>query len=133
MQSNGTLVLLTAWWRTSKLLNVAAYSDYLGATVTVQYRLGDIVLSATGVFVGDSGRSIFLEQHLEQCGKRNYFRWEIPYPHVHSIEENIEVAAEIPGVNPATADQPRASAASAGAGHQGSSSILPLSQTRKTA
>jgi hypothetical protein len=114
---------------------VAAYSDYLGATVTVQYRLGDIVLSATGVFVGDSGRSIFLEQHLEQCGRRNYFRWEIPYPNVHSVEEKIEVEVEVelPEVSAGTADQPRASAAAAGAGHQGASSVLPLSQTRKTA
>ena len=112
---------------------MAAYSDYLGATVTVQYRLGDIVLSATGVFVGDSGRSIFLEQHLEQGGRRNYFRWEIPYPNVHSVEGKIEVEVELPEVSAGTADQPRASAAAAGAGHQGGSSVPPLSQTRKTA
>jgi hypothetical protein len=112
---------------------VAAYSDYLGATVTVQYRLGDIVLSATGVFVGDSGRSIFLEQHLEQGGRRNYFRWEIPYPNVHSVEQKIEVEVELPEVSAGTADQLRASAAAAGAGHPGASSVLPLSQTRKTA
>jgi len=110
---------------------VAAYSDYLGATVTVQYRLGEIVLSATGVLVGDSGRSIFLEQHLEQGGKRNYFRWEIPYLKVHSIEGKIEAVVEIREVKAETAELPRASAAAAVAGHQGASSILPLSQTRK--
>lgn len=65
---------------------MAAYSHFLGSAVKVQYRLGDIFLSASGTFVADSGRSIFLEQHVEQRGKRNYFRWEIPYPHIHRIE-----------------------------------------------
>jgi len=129
-RSNGPLVLLTRCWRTSRLLSVAAYSDYLGATVTVQYRLGDVVLSATGVLVGDSGRSIFLEQHLEQGGKRNCLRWEIPYLNVHAIEGKIEAAVEIPAAKAETAEPARASAAAA-AGHQGASSILPLTQTRK--
>jgi len=65
---------------------MATYSRFLGGAVKVQYRQGDIFLSASGTFVADSGRSIFLEQHLEQRGKRNYFRWEIPYPYIHRIE-----------------------------------------------
>jgi len=40
--------------------------------------------------VADSGRSIFLEQHIEQRGKRSYFRWEIPYGYIHRIEEVSE-------------------------------------------
>jgi hypothetical protein len=65
---------------------MATYSRFLGGAVKVQYRQGDIFLSASGTFVADSGRSIFLEQHLEQRGKHNYFRWEIPYPYIHRIE-----------------------------------------------
>jgi hypothetical protein len=78
---------------------MATYSRFLGGAVKVQYRQGDIFLSASGTFVADSGRSIFLEQHLEQRGKHNYFRWEIPYPYIHRIEalshsENAEGQAK---------------------------------------
>src|SRR5271154_4749668 len=73
---------------------MAPYSSFLGRTVTVQYRVGDVLLLACGTFVGDCGRSIFLEQHVEMEGKRNYFRWEIPYPYIHHIEETI--AAQVP-------------------------------------
>src|SRR5271154_6315026 len=73
---------------------MAPYSSFLGRTVTVQYRVGDVLLLACGTFVGDCGRSIFLEQHMEMNGKRNYFRWEIPYPYIHHLEESN--AAEVP-------------------------------------
>lgn len=111
---------------------MAAYSRFLGGTVKVQYRLGDVVFSASGTFVADSGRSIFLEQHLEQRGKRNYFRWEIPYPYIHRIESmnaETEPGAEIP---PSSS---RAAAASAGAGgtQADSSTILPFKHGRTTA
>src|SRR5271167_3365634 len=66
---------------------MASYSQFLGRNVTVQYRVGDVLLPASGIFAADSGRSIFLEQHIEQRGKRNYFRWEIPYQYIHRIEE----------------------------------------------
>jgi hypothetical protein len=72
---------------------MATYSRFLGGAVKVQYRQGDIFLSASGTFVADSGRSIFLEQHLEQRGKRNYFRWEIPYPYIHRIESLSQSAS----------------------------------------
>jgi hypothetical protein len=75
---------------------MATYSRFLGGAVKVQYRQGDIFLSASGTFVADSGRSIFLEQHLEQRGKRNYFRWEIPYPYIHRIESLAQSAEEEP-------------------------------------
>ncbi|HTP69774.1 MAG TPA: hypothetical protein VMJ35_12785 [Dongiaceae bacterium] len=109
---------------------MAAYSDYLGATITVQYRLGDILLSATGVFVGDSGRSIFLEQHIEQRGRQNYFRWEIPYGNIQSIEKKSELAASSVTESIATAEARRECAAAAVAG---SSSILPFSRPPKIA
>ena len=84
---------------------MAAYSHFLDCKVTVQYRVGDVLLSATGTFAGDSGRSIFLEQRLEQRGTRNYFRWEIPYRNIHSIETGAEAesAAGAPSVPPFSA------------------------------
>ena len=116
---------------------MAAYSDYLGSAVTVQYRLGDILLSASGVFVGDSGRSIFLEQHLEQRGRRNYFRWEIPYGNIHSIEKKTEPEAVMVSEKAGTPEDLPARAAAAAAGHRSatssSSSILSVSQPPKTA
>jgi hypothetical protein len=68
---------------------VAAYSQFLGCRVTVRYRVGEMLLSATGTFCADSGRSIFLEQHLEQRGGRKYFRWEVPYPYIYRIEADV--------------------------------------------
>jgi len=114
---------------------VAAYSDYLGSAVTVQYRLGDILLSANGVFVGDSGRSIFLEQHVEQRGRRNYFRWEIPYGNIHAIEQKADPEAVMVAEKAGTPEAPQARAAAAAAGHRAgtSPSILSVSQPPKTA
>lgn len=65
---------------------MARYSHFLGRRVEVQYRAGDIVLPASGLFVADSGRSIFLEQNIEQRGPK-HFRWEIPYQCVVKIEQ----------------------------------------------
>ena len=84
---------------------MASYSQFLGRKVTVQYRVGDILLPASGLFAADSGRSIFLEQHIEQRGKRSYFRWEIPYQYIHRIEETS--ASE---ENPAPAAELRSNA-----------------------
>ena len=61
---------------------MARYSSFLGASVEVQYRAGDILLPASGTFVGDTGRSIFLEQNFEQRGQPRQFRWEIPYQYI---------------------------------------------------
>ena len=111
---------------------MAAYSHFLGCRVKVQYRVGDILLPASGTFVGDTGRSVFLEQHLEQRGKRSYFRWEIPYPYIHSIEK---IAEPVPEEKPAFLGTalPRAAAAAAGESASGSASILPLPPGTKTA
>jgi hypothetical protein len=66
---------------------MARYSAFLGRAVEVQYRAGDICLPASGTFVGDSGRSIFLEQHYDQHGLQKNFRWEIPYQYIVRLEE----------------------------------------------
>ena len=61
---------------------MARYSAFLGRRVEVHYRAGDILLPASGTFVADSGRSIFLEQSFSQRGQQRHFRWEIPYQYI---------------------------------------------------
>jgi hypothetical protein len=115
---------------------MARYSAFLGRAVEVQYRAGDICLPASGTFVADSGRSIFLEQHYEQCGQQKNFRWEIPYQCIVRIEEAetslapspTSAAAEILGT-PGAAGSLQANAAHASAGP----SLLPLTRRPETA
>lgn len=124
---------------------MARYSSFLGRRVEVQYRAGDILLPASGIFVADSGRSIFLEQNFEQRGQHKHFRWEIPYQCLVRIEEkpdsgasaNAATAAVKPAAAPevpAPSDsegETRSAAAAASAG--GASALLPLSRRSKTA
>jgi hypothetical protein len=64
---------------------MARYSSFLGRQVEVHYRASDTLLPASGIFVADSGRSIFLEQIFEQRGQHRHFRWEIPYQYLVKI------------------------------------------------
>src|ERR1700681_97009 len=75
---------------------MARYSSFLGRRVEVHYRAGDILLPASGTLVADSGRSIFLEQHLEQHGQMKQFRWEIPYQYIVRLEERSEPPGNAP-------------------------------------
>jgi len=124
---------------------MARYSAFLGRRVEVQYRAGDILLPASGTFVADSGRSIFLEQNFEQRGQHKHFRWEIPYQYLVRIEEkptsgvsadsNLvtgarKTAPEAP-VESNAAEKTLSAAAKASAG--GTAGIVPLSQRPKTA
>ena len=124
---------------------MARYSVFLGRRVEVQYRAGDILLPASGTFVADSGRSIFLEQNLDQRGQHRHFRWEIPYQYLVRIEEKPDSGASANGV-PATATpkaapeaavaskpntEPISAAATASAG--GAPGRLPLPRRPKTA
>jgi len=114
---------------------MASFAQFLGRKVTVQYRVGDVLLPASGTFAADSGRSIFLEQHVEQRGKRSYFRWEIPYQYIHKIEEVTEIPEPpaTPKAVPAEPESSQASAATAGHGLSASSaSLLALPQRPKT-
>lgn len=83
---------------------MARYSALLGRRVEVQYRAGDIVLPATGTLAADSGRSIFLEEHIVRGGQMKHFRWEIPYPCILRITEK-------PAPPPARAASPSAASA----------------------
>ncbi len=124
---------------------MARYSAFLGRRVEVQYRAGDILLPASGVFVADSGRSIFLEQNFEQRGQHKHFRWEIPYQCLVRIEEKPDSGASVnaasvppqPAASPQvpassnSEDQLRSAAAAASAGS--APGLLPLSNRPKTA
>lgn len=124
---------------------MARYSAFLGRRVEVQYRAGDILLPASGIFVADSGRSIFLEQSFEQRGQHKHFRWEIPYQYLIHIEEKPDsgssadsvstvaapkASAEAPA-SPETGEEPRSASATASAG--GAPGILPFQFRPKTA
>jgi hypothetical protein len=89
---------------------MARYSAFLGHRVEVQYRAGDILLPASGTFVADSGRSIFLEEHFEQRGQEKQFRWEIPYQYIVRIQD-----LEVVDASPNPADAPAESAVTSGA------------------
>jgi len=69
---------------------MARYSAFLGRKVEVHYRAGDILLPASGTFVADSGRSIFLEQSFVQRGQERHFRWEIPYQYIVRLDDKTE-------------------------------------------
>jgi hypothetical protein len=128
--------------------SMARYSAFLGRRVEVQYRAGDILLPASGTFVADSGRSIFLEQHFEQRGTEKHFRWEIPYQYIVRLEEKPEPsqetasAASASSPAPAAAPSKQTSSSSADSKAQspantsssgGAPAILPLQNRPKTA
>jgi hypothetical protein len=105
-------------------------------------------LPASGTFVADSGRSIFLEQHFEQRGSEKHFRWEIPYQYIVRIEEKAEPSQDpasaplssslVTAVAPSTGASPSAAESkannpSASSSSGGASAILPLQNRPKTA
>jgi hypothetical protein len=115
---------------------VAEYWQFLGRKVTVRYRVGEILLSATGLFAADSGRSIFLEQHTELRGAPKYFRWEIPYPYIYRIEPEVDGDAPLElktSVELSQDETPKAAAASAGESAGNGSSVIPFPHRPKTA
>ena len=111
----------------------------------MQYRAGDILLPASGTFVADSGRSIFLEQSFEQRGSQRNFRWEIPYQYIVRLEEKTQpeqatarapsgpVAAASPEPSLSSADSQVPSSSSAATSTGGAPAILPLQNRPKTA
>src|ERR1700687_2156810 len=117
---------------------MARYSSFLGRRVEVHYRAGDILLPASGTLVADSGRSIFLEQHLMQRVQQKHFRWEIPYQYIVRLEEAPEPTASsgnanAPGAGAVSREKPPPSVAevpnsSGGAANTSGAtpSVLPL-------
>jgi hypothetical protein len=116
---------------------MARYSAFLGRRVEVHYRAGDILLPASGRFVADSGRSIFLEQSFSQRGQQKHFRWEIPYQYIVRLEEKAEDEedrgarrAKPSAVSAGGENQISRAVAGASAGLPG---LLPLPNRPKTA
>jgi hypothetical protein len=123
---------------------MARYSSLLGHRVEVHYRAGDILLPASGTLVADSGRSIFLEQHLMQRGLLKHFRWEIPYQYIVRLEEMPEAAETasntgVPAAEGASREKSppggeNLSSSTAAANTSGvTPSVLPLRNRPKTA
>jgi hypothetical protein len=129
---------------------MARYSSFLGRQVEVHYRASDTLLPASGIFVADSGRSIFLEQIFEQRGQHRHFRWEIPYQYLvkiavrkdeeqgHGLRPDAVVAkAEGENRTPETAARASSSegklASSAAAGMGLVSAILPVARRSEPA
>jgi hypothetical protein len=79
---------------------MARYAALVGKRIQVQYRAGDIYLPATGRLVADSGKSIFLEEHFENRGRVQSFRWEIPYPCIVEIGEAPLPLAAVQATDP---------------------------------
>lgn len=128
---------------------MARYSPFLGRKVEVHYRAGDILLPASGTFVADSGRSIFLEQHLIQRGQLRNFRWEIPYQYIVRLEEVKDLPFDpshtgntplpVDSARPkdtltAVKNEPQSStnASAAAAGSADGAAILPMGRPIKT-
>jgi len=113
---------------------MARYSAFLGRFVDVQYRAGDICLPASGTFVGDSGRSIFLEQHYEQHGQPKNFRWEIPYPCIVRLDEAETFSKPLPASSSPTKEASLVDETlQANAAHAGGPTLFPISRRPKTA
>ncbi len=122
---------------------MARYSAFLGRKVEVHYRAGDICLPASGMFVADSGRSIFLETRFDQRGLERTFRWEVPYAYIVRIEELPSESATSKAsvfALPAKESAPKTELEPAGAkvkgvaaGSGGANSVLTLSHRAKLA
>ena len=67
---------------------MARYSIFVGKRVEVRYKAGENHLPATGMLVGDSGRSVFLEEQFCQSTGVKRFRWEIPYQCIVRLAED---------------------------------------------
>jgi hypothetical protein len=116
---------------------MARYAAFLGRFVDVQYRAGDICLPASGTFVADSGRSIFLEQHYEQHGQRKNFRWEIPYPCIIRLDQaetfRTPASPQQPTQQDASPAAPDRRSQASAAQASGGPSLLPIPQHPETA
>lgn len=56
------------------------FTSLIGKRVEVNYRAGDIRMTATGTLCIDSGEFIRIEDRLSHSGREKTVRLEIPYP-----------------------------------------------------
>jgi hypothetical protein len=83
------------------------YSALVGKRVEAHYRTGDIHLSAVGVLVSDTGKSVFLEERFSKDGKDKTIRVEIPYEYILRIALASEEAGERTSNQPPTIPKKR--------------------------
>jgi hypothetical protein len=114
-------------------MGMARYSAFLGRRVEVHYRAGDILLPASGIFVADSGRSIFLEQSFVQRGQQKHFRWEIPYQYIVRLQEKVDDESGGSANAKASAISTDQASRAAASGSGGAPALLPLRNRPKTA
>jgi hypothetical protein len=67
---------------------MAHYPSLIGKRVRALYRAGDLYLTACGSLVGESVRSVFIEDRFSQNGKEEMFRIEIPHRCLLRIAES---------------------------------------------
>lgn len=66
-----------------------AFTLLLGKRVEVNYRAGEVQMTATGTLAFDSGALIRLEDRFSQAGRDKTVRIEIPYPSIVRVREII--------------------------------------------
>ncbi|HKW88086.1 MAG TPA: hypothetical protein VJN21_04955 [Candidatus Acidoferrales bacterium] len=59
---------------------MATFTSLIGKRVEVNYRAGDIRMTATGTLAIDSGEFIRIEDRFSHSGREKTVRLEIPYP-----------------------------------------------------
>lgn len=64
-----------------------AFTSLIGKRVEVNYRAGDIRMTATGTLAIDSGEFIRIEDRLTQSGREKTVRLEIPYPSLVRVRQ----------------------------------------------
>src|SRR5260370_23614796 len=115
---------------------MCGYCAFMRRRVEVHYSAGDIMMSASRIFVADACRSIFLEQSFVQRGQQKHFRWEIPYQYIVRLQEKVEdesggsANAKASAISTELKDQVSSAAASASGG---APALLPLRNRPKTA
>lgn len=63
------------------------FTSLIGKRVEVNYRAGDIRMTATGTLAVDSGEFIRIEDRLSQSGREKTVRVEIPYPSLVRVRQ----------------------------------------------
>jgi hypothetical protein len=68
---------------------MSAFTLLVGKRVEVNYRAGEVQMTATGMLALDSGALIRLEDRFAQSGRDKTVRIEIPYPSIVRVREII--------------------------------------------
>lgn len=63
------------------------FTSLIGKRIEVNYRAGDIRMTATGTLTVDSGEFIRIEDRLSQSGREKTVRVEIPYPSLVRVRQ----------------------------------------------